>query len=100
MTGRPALYGALDLGGTKVCALVADLQGQVYGEDIRPSHTVEGLEAVLTRMVESLVAARQRMPCNLDTFAVTRFARANSTRKLFLKESRRDSGNRLKFSLD
>src|SRR3970282_2114284 len=66
MTGRPALFGALDLGGTKVCALVADLQGQVYGEDIRPSRTEEGLEAVLTRMVESLVAAAAQAGAKLS----------------------------------
>src|SRR3989304_3941189 len=42
MTGRTAIYGALDLGGTKVRALVADLEGNVYGEDIRPSRAAEG----------------------------------------------------------
>ncbi len=57
MTGRPDLYGALDLGGTKVRALVADLQGRVYGEDIRPSRTEEGPEAVISRMVQALAAA-------------------------------------------
>ncbi|MBI2913340.1 MAG: ROK family protein [Chloroflexi bacterium] len=66
MADRPALYGALDLGGTKVRALVADLQGQVYGEDIRPSRTEEGLEAVLTRMVESLVAAAAQAGAKLS----------------------------------
>ncbi len=57
MAGRPPLYGALDLGGTKVRTLVADLGGRVYGEDIRPSKTEEGLEPLLSRMVESLEAA-------------------------------------------
>ncbi len=57
MTDRPDLYGALDLGGTLVRAVVADLEGRVYGDDIRPSKTEEGLEAVLSRLVESLEAA-------------------------------------------
>jgi len=57
MTGRTAIYGALDLGGTKVRALVADLEGNVYGEDIRPSRAEEGLEPVLAAMEASLRAA-------------------------------------------
>lgn len=65
MTDRPALYGALDLGGTKVRALVADLQGQVYGEDIRRSQTDEGVEAVIGRMVESLGAALEQAGAEL-----------------------------------
>src|SRR3972149_425335 len=51
------LYGALDLGGTKLRAIVADLQGKVYGEDIRPSETDRGPDAVFDRMTETLAAA-------------------------------------------
>lgn len=55
--GRPTLYGAIDLGGTKVRAIVADLDGNVYGEDIRLSETAQGPDAVLQRMTETLEAA-------------------------------------------
>ena len=51
------LYGALDLGGTKLRAIVADLEGKVYGEDIRPSETDRGPDAVFDRMTETLAAA-------------------------------------------
>ena len=61
MTTRSApLYAAVDLGGTKVRALVADRSGRVLGDDIRPSGAAEGLETVLGRMVESLDAALAR----------------------------------------
>jgi glucokinase len=51
------LFGAIDLGGTKVRALVADLDGRDHGYDLRPSETERGLEDVLQRMAESLEAA-------------------------------------------
>lgn len=54
MSDRSAVYGAIDLGGTKLRSLIADGQGRVYGEDIRPSLAQEGLETVVRRMVESL----------------------------------------------
>ncbi len=57
MSGSPPLYGAIDLGGTKVRAIVADLDGNVHGEDIRPSRAAEGLDATLGAMFESLDAA-------------------------------------------
>ncbi len=61
MTTRSApLYAAVDLGGTKVRAVVADRSGRVLGDDIRPSGAAEGLETVLARMVESLDAALGR----------------------------------------
>ncbi len=53
----PDLYGAIDLGGTKVRALVADLDGRDYGYDLRSSDTERGLDAVLGTMAESLGAA-------------------------------------------
>jgi len=52
-SGR-ALYGAIDLGGTKLLSLVATKDGEVLAEDMRPSHTDDGLDAVLGRMAESL----------------------------------------------
>src|SRR3990172_1857285 len=54
------LYAAVDLGGTKVRAVVADGSGGVLGDDIRLSGAADGLEAVLGRMVESLDAALGR----------------------------------------
>jgi glucokinase len=53
----PDLYGALDLGGTKLRAVVADLDGNVLGEIIRPSEADEGPERVIGRMIETLAAA-------------------------------------------
>ena len=50
----PQLYGAIDLGGTNLRSIVADGSGRILGDDIRPSQTKDGLEAVLDRMVESL----------------------------------------------
>lgn len=57
MAVRQGLYGAIDLGGTKVRALVADLDGRVCGYDLRPSETARGLDLTLGRMAESLAAA-------------------------------------------
>src|SRR3990172_179055 len=54
---QPPLYAAVDLGGTKVRAVVADGAGRVLGNDIRLSGAADGLETVLGRMGESLDAA-------------------------------------------
>jgi glucokinase len=54
---RPHLYGAIDLGGTNVRAIVADLDGNIAGEDIRESRAGEGLESVLRTMQDTLSAA-------------------------------------------
>src|SRR3989449_6683279 len=51
------LYGAIDLGGTKLRAVVADLEGNIRGEVIRPSEAGEGPEPVIDRMIETLDAA-------------------------------------------
>ncbi len=51
------LYGAIDLGGTKVRALIAGLDGNERGFDLRPSETERGLESVLARMRETLEGA-------------------------------------------
>lgn len=56
----PALYGAIDLGGTKIRSLIADLDGREYGYDRRTSNTELGLDHVLRRMVESLAAAAEQ----------------------------------------
>lgn len=54
---RPDLYAAIDLGGTNVRAIVADLEGNVSSEDIRASMASEGLEITLDTMIASLEAA-------------------------------------------
>ncbi|MCH8813494.1 MAG: ROK family protein [Chloroflexi bacterium] len=54
---RSERYAAIDLGGTKVRAIVADLDGQIYGEDIRLSRASEGLAATTDTMVACLEAA-------------------------------------------
>jgi glucokinase len=57
MPDHPPRYGAIDLGGTKVRAIVADLDGNIFGEDIRPSLAAQGLDATLGAMMDSLDAA-------------------------------------------
>ena len=66
MTPPNALYGAIDLGGTKVRSLVADLDGRVCGYDLRPSETARGLDPTLDRMVESLAAAAREAGTGLN----------------------------------
>ena len=51
------LYGAIDLGGTKLRSIVVDGSGRVLGDDIGLSRAEEGLEVVLERIEESLDAA-------------------------------------------
>ena len=41
------LYGAIDLGGTNVRAIVADLDGEIRGDQIQSSRASEGLDAAL-----------------------------------------------------
>jgi glucokinase len=53
----PDLYGAIDLGGTKLRAVVADLEGNISGEIIRPSEADEGPDRVIDRMIETLETA-------------------------------------------
>jgi glucokinase len=51
------LYGAIDLGGTNVRAIVADLEGKISGDDKRPSRAAEGLEITVETLLESLAQA-------------------------------------------
>src|SRR3989304_1349108 len=53
----PDLYGAIDLGGTKLRALVADLEGDVRSEVIRSSEADKGPDHVIARMIETLEEA-------------------------------------------
>ncbi len=50
----PDLYGAIDLGGTNVRAIVADLTGKISGDQIQPSRAADGLDACLASIEESM----------------------------------------------
>jgi glucokinase len=52
-----AIYGAVDLGGSKVLSLVATPDGEVLARDRRPTLAPEGPEAVLRQIEDSLRAA-------------------------------------------
>jgi glucokinase len=51
------LYGAIDLGGTKLRAVVGGLDGTIRGEVILPSEADGGPDHVIRRMVQALEAA-------------------------------------------
>jgi glucokinase len=48
------LYGAIDLGGTNVRAIVAGLDGEIRGDDRRPSRADEGLDPTIETLLASL----------------------------------------------
>lgn len=50
----PDLYGAIDLGGTNVRAIVAGLDGKISGDDRRPSRASDGLDATIEALLASL----------------------------------------------
>ena len=51
------LYGAVDLGGTKILTAVAGEDGRWRGEDVRPTEVESGPDGVIERIVTSLRAA-------------------------------------------
>ena len=51
------LYGAIDLGGTNVRAIVAALDGTISGDDRRPSRASAGLDATIETLLASLAQA-------------------------------------------
>ena len=53
----PDLYGAIDLGGTNVRAIVAGLDGKISGDDRRPSRASDGLDATIETLLASLAHA-------------------------------------------
>jgi glucokinase len=55
-----ALYGAVDLGGTKILTAVADGDGRWLGEDYRPTEVELGPEGVIARIIASLREALAR----------------------------------------
>lgn len=63
------LYGAIDLGGTNVRALIATLDGDIAGSDHRPSRTAEGLEITLRTMEECLLAACEKAGINISALS-------------------------------
>jgi glucokinase len=50
----PDLYGAIDLGGTNVRAIVADLDANIRGDQIQPSRAADGLDACLASIEEAI----------------------------------------------
>ncbi len=54
---QAALFGAVDLGGTKILSLAVAADGDVLGADRRPTEAHEGPQAVLQRIAESVLAA-------------------------------------------
>ena len=53
----PDLYGAIDLGGTNVRAVVAGLDGRINGDDRRSSRASEGLDTTIETLLASLAQA-------------------------------------------
>ena len=51
------LYGAIDLGGTKLRSVAATLDGDIRGEVIVPAGADEGPDAVIERMIAALESA-------------------------------------------
>src|SRR4029450_817045 len=59
-------YGAIDLGGTKLRAVVAPLDGNIPGEVIVGSEADEGPERVIDHMIEMLEAAAGKAGASLS----------------------------------
>jgi len=55
VTDAPVI--GIDLGGTKIRAVVVDARGAILGEDVRPTEADEGQRAVIDRLVTSAQAA-------------------------------------------
>ncbi len=53
----PDIYGAIDLGGTNVRAIVAGLDGKISGDDRRPSRASDGPDATIETLLASLAQA-------------------------------------------
>jgi glucokinase len=56
---EPALRGGIDLGGTKIQAVVVDSKWNVVGQSRRPTPTKGGPEGVAQQMAEALMEAAQ-----------------------------------------
>ena len=50
----PELFGAIDLGGTNLRSIVASLDANIRGDDLRPSRADEGLDVCLGEIEASL----------------------------------------------
>lgn len=59
------LYGAIDLGGTKLRAIAATLDGDIRGEAIVDAGADDGPEAIIARMIETLEAAASQVGAGL-----------------------------------
>jgi glucokinase len=61
------LYGAIDLGGTKVRALIADLEANVRGEHFQSTGAGDGRDAVIDRMAQALDEAATKAGVSSDS---------------------------------
>lgn len=58
MSGCEQLIVGVDLGGTKISAIVADAQGNIKARDYRQTFAARGPEAVIRRIVQSIKRVR------------------------------------------
>lgn len=72
MTDRPVV--GIDLGGTKIRAVVVDVAGAIVAEDVRPTEAEQGQAAVVERLVASAraaITASGRPPASILAVGVT-----------------------------
>src|SRR5215213_351910 len=55
--GEHPLFGAVDLGGTKIHTAVSDEAGRILAEDRRPTEVERGPDGVIARIIDSLEAS-------------------------------------------
>ena len=63
------LYGGIDLGGTKIYSIVASAEGEVRGENERPTMVELGVQKCIERMVDSLREAASQAGVELSGLA-------------------------------
>jgi glucokinase len=64
-----AIAAGADLGGTKIHTVIAKADGEVLGEDRRPTEAVEGPDAVIARIASSVRAACDRAGVAVESVA-------------------------------
>ncbi len=72
------LYAGIDLGGTKVLALVGTADGQVLGERLVPTRAADGPEAVVDAMVSAVQGAIKEAKVSPSAVAATGVASAGA----------------------
>jgi glucokinase len=68
-TPRPSLRGGIDLGGTKIQAVIADERHQVRGEARIPTPTDRGATGVIDGLASTLRAAAEAAGCDVGALA-------------------------------